>query len=112
MAMQTYPWTLLNATTPWSVKFVSSGLYFRHLLRFSLSGIPNESDLKVEIDGEDLHWTPRVDIGIDRWHYDIPRKGMLVEGDHEVKFTLLKGGKEGVAQLCSVEVLEFGNDSE
>lgn len=112
MPMQTYPWTLLNTTTPWSVKFNSSGQYPRHLVRFSLSGLPNTDDLNVTIDGEQLEWQPRKDIGVDRWHYDIHRKSTLGDGEHEVKFELRNKNREGIAQLCSAEILEFGTDEE
>ncbi|TFY63568.1 hypothetical protein EVJ58_g3172 [Rhodofomes roseus] len=112
MPMQAYPWTMLNTSEPWSITFNSSGAYSRHLVRFSLSGLPEAEELKVEIDGEELGWTPRVDIGVDRWHYDIHRDAALSAGAHEVKFTLVNGDREGIAQLCSVEVLEFGNEAE
>jgi len=112
MPMQSYAWALLNTSTPWSIKFTSSGIYSRHVVRFSLSGLPDKRDLKVELDGTNLCWTPRADIGLDRWHYDIHRDQVLSAGEHEVKFTLENAGREGVAQLCSVEILEFGDDDE
>jgi len=112
MPMQQYPWTLLNASTPWSVTFTSSGAYPRHLLRFSLSGLPEASGLKVQLDEDVLEWVPRKDIGLDRWHYDIHNDQSLKPGQHEVKFTLLNEQRTGVAQLCSVELLEFGDEEE
>ena len=112
MPLQDYAWTLLNTTTPWAVNFSSSGLYARHIVRFSLSGLPNARDLLVELDGADLHWHPRPDIGVDRWHYDIHLDGSLTDGSHEVKFTLKNEDLEGIAQLCSVEILEFGTEEE
>ncbi|KAG5646491.1 hypothetical protein DXG03_003256 [Asterophora parasitica] len=112
MPIQLYPWTMLNTSAPWSVTFPSSGTYPRHLVRFSLSGLSESTDLKVELDGNDLEWVPRPDIGLDRWHYDIPQDRALGPGPHELKFTLLSGKRVGVAQLCSVELLEFGNEQE
>lgn len=112
MPMQAYPWTMLNASAPWAIAFNSSGAYARHLVRFSLSGLPDATDLRVEIDGEDLGWVPRADIGLDRWHYDVYRDEALGAGKHEVTFTLTNGEREGTAQLCSVEVLEFGTEDE
>jgi hypothetical protein len=105
-------WTLLNTTTAWSINFTSSGLYSRHRIAFSLSGLPSKTDLSVELDGRDLEWVPLEGIGKDRWHYDIYDNGGLSSGNHEIKFTLLNKGVEGEAQLCSVEGLEFGNESE
>lgn len=112
MPMQAYPWTMLNTSAAWSIKFNSSGQYARHLVRFSLSGLPNASDLIVTIDGKNLGWTPRQDIGVDRWHYDVHRNITLNDGEHEVKFELKNQDREGTAQLCSTEVLEFGTDDE
>ena len=79
---------MLNAATPWSVKFKSSCQYPRHLVTFSLSGLTNEDELSVPIDGKQLAWTPRKDIGVDRWHYDIHREESLKGGEHELKFEL------------------------
>ena len=108
MPMQSYPWTLLEVRTPWSVTFLSSGTYARHLVKFSLSGIPRTDDLVVSLDGFDLGWTPRQDIGVDRWHYDIPIDHGLVGGEHVLEFALQNREIQGQAQLCSVEVLEYG----
>ncbi|KAF9499078.1 hypothetical protein BDN71DRAFT_1442591 [Pleurotus eryngii] len=112
MPFQVYPWTILNTTAPWVLNFTSSGTFSRHLIRFSLSGLPEASDLKVELDGVDLGWVPKEDIGVDRWHYDIYRDEPLSGGTHQVAFTLVNKDREGVAQLCSAEGLEFGNEDE
>jgi hypothetical protein len=112
MPMQVYPWTLLNTTQSWSINLTSSGTYPRHLVRFSLSGLQEASDLRVELDGTDLKWVPKEGLGLDRWHYDIHRDGGLSGGEHELKFTLLNKEREGAAQLCSAEILEFGTEEE
>ncbi|KAI0824018.1 IgA peptidase M64-domain-containing protein [Trametes gibbosa] len=112
MPMQAYPWTLLNTSQSWSTTFNSSGRYAWHLVRFSLSGLPEKDDLRMELDGKDLGWVPRGDIGVDRWHYDIKLNRTLEGGEHQVKFTLKNKKREGEAQLCSVEVLEFGDETE
>ncbi|KAI5896267.1 uncharacterized protein SCHCODRAFT_02614398 [Schizophyllum commune H4-8] len=111
MPLQAYPWTLLNTAAPWSATFVSSGAYARALVRFSLSGIPEAADARVLLDGRDLDWTPEAGIGKDRWHYDLHVDG-LEGGEHSVSFELLSQGREGEAQLCNVEVLEFGDEDE
>jgi hypothetical protein len=82
------------------------------MLRFSLSGIPNKSDLRVLLDNEDVSWTPRPDLQIDRWHYDIPRDQPLAAGLHNLTFSLGETALEGQAQLCSLEIIEYGNDQE
>jgi len=64
------------------------------------------------LDGVDLGWVPREDIGMDRWHYDVHREGGLSDGTHEMKFTLHNKETEGQAQLCSLEVLEFGDQTQ
>jgi hypothetical protein len=103
---------MLNTSTSWSINFTSSGLYSQHRVLFSLSGVQNKHDLKVELDGADLGWSPRTDIGTDRWHYDIYRNETLTSGNHDLRFILLNKDAEGVAQLCSLEVLEYGDDAE
>jgi hypothetical protein len=110
MPLQDYAWTMLNTSSPWRATFTSSGTYARHLVRFSLSGIPDAEDLRVELDGHDLGWVPRKDIGMDRWHYDVHIDQALSEGQHEVAFVLKKERK--MSQLCNVEILEFGNHTE
>lgn len=112
MPFQAYPWTILNATAPWRAVFHSSGTYARHLVRFSLSGLPSARQLSVRLDGEDLRWVPLPGIGIDRWHYDIHRPDALSSGQHELVFELLDPEQEGTAQLCSVEILEYGTEDE
>ena len=112
MPMQAYPWTMLNTTSSWSIKFTSSGDYSRHLVRFSLSGLAHQEDLLVLLDGDDLGWVPKPGIGLDRWHYDIHSPNGLAPGFHELSFTLLNEKHQGVAQLCSAEILEFGNEDE
>ncbi|EJF60979.1 IgA peptidase M64-domain-containing protein [Dichomitus squalens] len=112
MPLQDYAWTLLNTSAPWSTRFNSSGQYAWHLVRFSLSGLPNATDLVVSLDGKDLHWAPRADVGVDRWHYDVKLNSTLSGGEHEVTFELKNQKREGEAQLCSVEVLEFGDENE
>lgn len=112
MPFQNYTWTMLNKSTPWSATFVSSGLYSRFLVRFSLSGLPEEGYLKIYLDGEDLGWKPHPGVGLDRWHYDIYRPEALSNGNHEIKFILGDVAVEGAAQLCSVEIIEYGNENE
>jgi hypothetical protein len=112
MPFQAYAWTLLNTSSAWAATFNSSGAYARHTLRFSLSGLPAADDLVVRLDGADLRWAPRKDIGRDRWHYDIQLDTALRKGAHEVAFELRNKAREGAAQLCSVEVLEFGAPNE
>ena len=112
MPLQDYAWSMLNTSTSWKTTFRSSGMYARHLVRMSLSGLPEKTDLRVELDGKDLRWEPKEGLGIDRWHYDFYRQGSLEGGEHEVSFTLLNKEREGIAQMCSVEVLEFGDEDE
>lgn len=111
MPLQEYAWTILNASMPWSTRFISSGTYTWHLVRFSISGIPTADGLHVELDGKDLGWAPRKDIGVDRWHYDVRIDQPLSGGEHEVGFTLADGDLAS-PQLCNVEILEFGDSSE
>ncbi|KAL0059217.1 hypothetical protein AAF712_014063 [Marasmius tenuissimus] len=112
MPLQDYAWTMLNTSSPWKTTFRSSGMYSRHLVRMSLSGLPERTDLRVELDGKDLEWKPKEGLGVDRWHYDFHQDEGLEGGEHEVSFTLLNEEREGLAQMCSVEILEFGDENE
>lgn len=112
MPFQVYAWEMLNTTTPWSATFPSSGNYARYRVRFSLSGLPHASALKVYLDGNDLGWKPREDIGLDRWHYDILGHTGLTNSVHELRFELLNSSLEGLAQLCSAEIIEYGDENE
>lgn len=109
--LQAYVWTILNTTSSWSTTFTSAGTYSWHNILFSLADIPAEDDLTISLDGKELTWAPRSDIGEDRWFYNIRGNESLAEGKHEIKFTL-KNGNRTAPQLCSVEVLEFGTSSE
>ncbi len=112
MPLQDYAWTMLNTSAAWSTKLNSSCQYAWHIIRFSLSGMPAASDLVDTLVYANLHWATRANIGVERGHYDIKLNRTLAEGEHEVKFTLKNKKTEGEAQLCSVEVLEFGDESE
>ncbi|OTA96772.1 hypothetical protein M434DRAFT_389786 [Hypoxylon sp. CO27-5] len=98
MPIQAYPWTLLNTSQSWSQTFSSAGTYTSHLLQISVSGITASSDLRVEIDGKDVGWELNP--------------AALAPGEHEVSFTLLNEEIQGSAQLCNLEVLEYGNETE
>ncbi|TRM65431.1 IgA peptidase M64-domain-containing protein [Schizophyllum amplum] len=110
MPLQNYAWTLLNTTKPWAQSFVSSGTFASYVLRISISGTPAASDLRVEIDGEDVGWTPHEGVGMDRYFYDVYSEEPLSGGTHEVSFTLLNASLEGSAQMCSVEIMEYGSE--
>ncbi|ETW82139.1 hypothetical protein HETIRDRAFT_61336 [Heterobasidion irregulare TC 32-1] len=112
MPIQDYAWTLLNSTSAWSAYFNSSGTYSRYLIRFSLSGLPEKDDLSVLFDGEDLGWTPKEGLGVDRYFYDIYKNERLSEGEHKIEFVLKNAEREGIAQMCSIEVLEYGSEQE
>ncbi|KAJ6451612.1 IgA peptidase M64-domain-containing protein [Mycena sanguinolenta] len=112
MPMQDYAWALLNTSTPWTVTFTSAGTYARHLVRFSVSGMPDAADMRADLDGEDLGWVPRAGIGMDRYHYDVYREGGLSAGEHTLSFTLVNPDRQPQAQMCNAEILEFGDEDE
>jgi len=64
------------------------------------------------LDGKDLEWEPRPNLGLDRWHYDIYRSEALSGERHELKFELGDSALEGKAQLCSAEIIEYGDETE
>lgn len=110
MPIQAYPWTLLNTSQSWSQTFTSAGTYDTYLLQVSVSGMTASSDLRVEIDGNDVGWELNPSIGVDRYIYNIKMDESLSLGEHEVSFTLLNEEIEGSAQLCNLEVIEYGEE--
>lgn len=108
MPIQAYPWTLLNTTQSWSQAFTSAGTYDNHYLQFSVSGMTASSDLRVEIDGNDIGWEIQPDIGLDRWIYSFKFDDALAPGRHTLSFTLLNDEIQGNAQLCNLQILEYG----
>lgn len=128
MPLQLYPWTYLtDASTPFRASFYASGTFSRYSILFSVSGAAQKSDLIILLDGRNVEFNPRKDIGRDRWHYEIhssksalPRNldsqahasGNLEEGMHEIEFRLGPTAHSGQVQLCSVEILEFGDEEE
>ncbi|KAH8166081.1 hypothetical protein CIB48_g2179 [Xylaria polymorpha] len=108
MPIQAYPWTLLNTTRKWSDTFTSAGTYDTYLLQFSVSGMTASSDLRVEVDGVDVGWEINPELGVDRYIYNMKIDSSLGPGEHELSFTLLNEEIQGTAQLCNLEVLEYG----
>ena len=101
---------------------VDVGTYPSNLIRFSISGIPESDQLSVLLDGNDLGWRVKEGIGMDRYFYEFWRmedafgeSEGLSEGEHEIEFVLNYPAADGIwsgPQLCSVEVLEYGNANE
>jgi hypothetical protein len=112
MPIQAYPWTLLNTTRGWSNRFNSAGTYDNYLVQFSISGVLASTDLRVELDGKDLGWEVNPVIGLDRFIYNMKFDEALSAGSHELKFTLLNEELQGTAQLCNLEILEYGEADE
>jgi hypothetical protein len=108
MPIQAYPWTLLNTTRGWRQSFTSAGTYDSHLLQFSISGVTQSEDIRVELDGKDLGWKVNPVVGVDRFIYQMSFNESLAPGRHELGFTLLNDEIQGQAQLCNLEVLEYG----
>lgn len=112
MPIQAYPWTLLNTSQSWSQTFTSAGTYTTHLLQISVSGITASSDLRVEIDGKDVGWELNPAVGVDRYIYNMKMDDALTPGEHGIEVTLLNEEIQGTAQLCNLEVLEYGDEAE
>ncbi|KAI2606583.1 IgA peptidase M64-domain-containing protein [Hypoxylon sp. NC1633] len=112
MPIQEYPWTLLNTSQAWTQSFSSAGTYASYLLQLSVSGMTASADLRVDIDGTDQGWRINPSVGVDRYIYNMEFDVALGPGVHEISFTLLNGDIEGSAQLCSFEILEYGDADE
>lgn len=112
MPIQAYPWTMLNTSSSWSATFSSAGTYDNMELQFSISGVLASSDLRVELDGKDLEWEVNEIVGMDRWIYNMKFDYALEPGSHTLSYTLLNEEREGTAQLCNLEILEYGAPDE
>jgi hypothetical protein len=112
MPIQAYPWTMLNTSSSWSATFSSAGTYDNMELQFSISGVLASSDLRVELDGKDLEWEVNEVVGMDRWIYNMKFDYALEPGSHTLSYTLLNEEREGTAQLCNLEILEYGAPDE
>lgn len=113
MPIQAYPWTMLNVSRGWAQDFQSAGTYDSHLLQFSISGVTESTDLVVTMDGKDLGWEVNKLVGLDRWIYTMKfDETALAPGRHTLGFRLLNEELEGTAQLCNLQVLEYGDAGE
>ncbi|KAI2619552.1 IgA peptidase M64-domain-containing protein [Hypomontagnella submonticulosa] len=112
MPLQAYPWTLLNTSQSWSQKFTSPGTYSTHLVQISVSGMTATKDLLVAIDGKDVGWEINPAVGVDRFIYNMKKDEAITAGEHEFTVTLLNEELQGTAQLCSLEVIEYGEEFE
>lgn len=108
MPIQAYPWSMLNVSRSWTQDFHSAGIYDSHLLQFSISGVTASSDLRVLIDGKDLGWEVNPVVGLDRWIYKMEFDDALAPGRHTLEFALDNEEAEGRAQLCNLQILEYG----
>lgn len=110
MPLQAYPWTLLNTTQSWSQKFTSPGTYSTHLVQISVSGMTASKDMRVEIDGKGIGWEINPAVGVDRFIYNMKMDSAITAGEHELTVTLMNGELQGTAQLCSLEIIEYGDE--
>lgn len=105
-------WTRLSHSAPYTIAFDASGAYARSVVGLYLSGLPASEAMRVELDGVDLGWEARPGIGVDLWYYEVGVGGKLEKGTHTLAFYLGEAADEKVAQLCGVEVMEFGDEDE
>lgn len=112
MPIQAYPWTILNATEDWSQSFTSAGTYDSYLLSFSVSGVEATEDLRIQLDGEEVAWQYNPAVGKDRYIYDVKFDSALSPGAHELTFGLENSDIEGTAQLCNLQIVEYGEGND
>lgn len=112
MPIQAYPWTMLNVSSSWNAQFSSAGVYDNMELQFSISGVLASSDLRVELDGKDLGWEVNEIVGMDRWIYNMKFDEALSPGKHTLTFALQNEEREGTAQLCNLQLLEYGPEDQ
>jgi hypothetical protein len=118
MHLQVYPWQILDHKDllPWFT-FYALGMFSRFVIKFSISGAAQKSDLTVFLDGKNLAFTLWKGVRCECWHYEIQsaEEGCsctLSAGMHELVFHLGSTAPSGQVLICSVEILEFGDESE
>ncbi|KAI8607300.1 IgA peptidase M64-domain-containing protein, partial [Chytriomyces sp. MP71] len=107
-----YAWYDLSQG-PYTLNFTASGDYARYMMRFSLSGCNEDGAIKISVDGEELpNWTSKATL--DRFFYDEGRDNGFKAGAHTIVFSEAGPRPEGapIRQLCSVQVIEFGDKDE
>jgi hypothetical protein len=103
---------MLNVSSSWNAQFSSAGVYDNMELQFSISGVLASSDLRVELDGKDLGWEVNEIVGMDRWIYNMKFDEALSPGKHTLTFALQNEEREGTAQLCNLQLLEYGPEDQ
>lgn len=97
-----WPWHNLK-NGPYKAKFTSDGQQAATTLRFSASGMGNDGDLRVQLDGRDFAIRgPNTD---DRKFYNFDF-GALSAGDHEIVFTETQ--HDGNNYVSSLDMHEYG----
>ena len=101
-----YPWHDL-ADGPIEFEF-EGGDHFRWLLKFTVSGTPNDGDIVVSLDSEPLDW--RGAGTLDRTFYTFGDENAgLSPGTHTLGFAMgtPPGAGEPIRQVCSLTLHEY-----
>ena len=108
--LQAYPWYDLSKG-PRSYTFKSDGTFATAMIRLSVSGVRETSDLVISLDGENLDW--ESDGSLDRQFYEWNLEAFS-KGEHTLTLSLAKGVKMDtlIKQFCSVSAYEYGDESE
>lgn len=118
VAVQEYPWHDL-AKSPYAVNFSDHGdTYPTGLFRFSVSGVPTESNLVVKMDGQvvDYNFTKGHHGSLDRtWVQILLDNGLagypkLRTDRHELEFVATAASETVRPMLSSVEIIEYGSE--
>ena len=118
VAVQKYPWHDL-AKSPYAVNFSDHGAtYPTGLLRFSVSGIPTESNLVVKMDGQvvDYNFSKVHHGSLDRtWVQILLDNGLAGypksrNDRHELELIATAASETVRPMLSSVEIIEYGSE--
>lgn len=122
VAVQAYPWFDLSNSS-FTINFESGkGEYPTALLRFSISGFPDENHLDVSLDDQRVNFTLSKDHrgSLDRTWVQIPltegltsstdKAGLRQLVNHTLEFTARVPSSAIRPMLSSVEVIEYGTE--
>ncbi len=98
-----WPWYNLTQG-PYAISWTSDGRQARYGIWYSVSGLPESSDLSLTLDGQALPFAARGDQ--DRFFSSIEIASPLAQGRHELKFS--ENVRDGNNWVSNLTVFEFG----
>jgi len=107
--INSYVWRDM-APGPVTINFRSSGQYKRWMLRFSVSGCPENDSIEVLLDGVKLPWKSQGLL--DRSFYEFFSNAPFSSGAHTLVFRQLTTPTGPMRQVCNVGLISYMNEGE